>query len=198
VSKDRLYTAAADSRERRSAQTTIHRLNYALVRLFAPLLVFTTEEVWSYMAKPTDAPPSVHIAEFPEPGELTAGIPEAARARQEDWAALMDVRSSVLAALEQARQRKEIGAGLEAKVTLSSNGSVAPLLAQYERELADLFIVSEVALEPGGDQLGVKVDRADGVKCERCWKYRVDVGSRPEIHAAVCGECADEVRWFLS
>jgi len=80
VSKDRLYTAGSDSRARRSAQTAIHRINYALVRLLAPLLVFTTEEVWSHMRKPEGAPDSVHLALFPEPEELTAGIPETARA----------------------------------------------------------------------------------------------------------------------
>ena len=106
MSKDRLYTAVPESRERRSAQTAIYRINYALARLLAPLLAFTTEEVWSYIPKRPGEPDSVHLAYFPEAGELTAGIPEAARARQQDWAQLMNVRSEVLAALEQARQKK--------------------------------------------------------------------------------------------
>ncbi|HYP09548.1 MAG TPA: isoleucine--tRNA ligase [Bryobacteraceae bacterium] len=198
MSKDRLYTAASSSRERRSAQTTMHRINYALVRLLAPLLAFTTEEVWSYMNKPAGSPDSVHLALFPEPGEVTEGLPAEAFARQAEWAQLMDVRREVLAALEQARQKKEIGAGLEAKVTLSANGSVAPLLQRYEGDLPDLFIVSQVALAGGGEGLSVLVERAEGVKCERCWKYRTDVGSRPDIHASICAECADEVQRFLS
>jgi isoleucyl-tRNA synthetase len=197
VSKDRLYTAGQDSRARRSAQTAIHRINYALVRLLAPLLVFTTEEVWSYMRKPEGAPDSVHLAIFPEPDELTAGISDAARARQQEWAQLMDVRKEVLNALEQARQKKEIGSGLEAKVLLSANGAVAPLLEKYRRELADLFIVSQVALEPAGEGLNVAVQHADGKKCERCWKYTTDVGARPDIHAGICAECAGEVERFL-
>ena len=82
ISKDRLYTAGAEeSRARRSAQTAIYRINYALVRLLAPMLVFTTEEVWSYMRKPEGEPDSVHLALFPEPGELTAGIPPKRLAR---------------------------------------------------------------------------------------------------------------------
>jgi isoleucyl-tRNA synthetase len=197
VSKDRLYTAGQDSRARRSAQTAIYRINYALVRLLAPLLVFTTEEVWSYMKNPEGEADSVHLALFPEPGELTAGIPEAARARQQEWTQLMDVRSEVLNALEQARQKKEIGSGLEAKVLLSANGAVAPLLEKYRRELADLFIVSQVAFETGGEGLNVTVQRADGKKCERCWKYTTDGGARPDIHAAICAECAGEVERFL-
>ena len=71
--KDRLYTSAARSHARRSAQTALHRLAYALVRLAAPILTFTTEEVWTHLGSPD----SVHLALFPEPGELTAGITEA-------------------------------------------------------------------------------------------------------------------------
>jgi len=109
----------------------------------------------------------------------------------------MDVRKEVLNALEQARQKKEIGSGLEAKVLLSVNGAVAPLLDKYRRELADLFIVSQVALQPGGEATIVTVEHADGKKCERCWKYTTDVGSRPDIHAGICAECAGEVERFL-
>ncbi len=103
----------------------------------------------------------------------------------------------MLAALEQARQRKEIGAGLEAKVVVSANGSIAPLLERYRGELADLFIVSQVSLESSAEDLKVFVQRADGSKCERCWKYTTDVGSRPEVHASICAECAGEVQRFL-
>jgi isoleucyl-tRNA synthetase len=196
ISKDRLYTGVSDSHARRSAQTAIYRINYALVRLLAPLLAFTTEEVWSYMRKPKDEAGSVHVALFPEPGEIAAGIPDTARARQQEWLQLMEVRKEVLNALEQARQKKEIGSGLEAKVLLSANGSVAPLLERYQRELADLFIVSQVALRPGGDGVSVTVEHADGAKCERCWKYTTDVGSRPEVHPGICAECASEVERF--
>jgi isoleucyl-tRNA synthetase len=162
MSKDRLYTAATNSRERRSAQTAMYRINFALVRLLAPLLAFTTEEVWSYMNKPAGEPNSVHLAHFPEVGEVTAGLPAEALARQAEWLQLMDVRREVLSALEQARQKKEIGSGLEAKVTLSANGSVAPLLERYRRDLPDLFIVSQVVLAPGSEGLTVSIDRADG------------------------------------
>lgn len=196
MSKDRLYTGAPDSRARRSAQTAIYRINYALVRLLAPLLVFTTEEVWSYMRKPGEEPDSVHVAVFPEPGEVAAGIPDAARERQQEWLQLMDVRKEVLNALEQARQKKEIGSGLEARVSLSASGATDLLLRKYERELADLFIVSQVELHEGAEGVGVSVERAAGAKCERCWKYTTDVGSRPEIHAAICAECAGEVERF--
>src|SRR5262249_39123029 len=123
VLKDRLYTSAARSQARRSAQTALHRLTYALVRLLAPLLAFTAEEVWKQLRQPE----SVHTACFPEPGELTAGLPEEHRKRLANWDRLMTVREGVLKSLETARQEKFIGAPLEARVSISANGDLYPL-----------------------------------------------------------------------
>ncbi|HUO33153.1 MAG TPA: isoleucine--tRNA ligase, partial [Bryobacteraceae bacterium] len=100
VLKDRLYTAATKSHSRRSAQTALYRLQYALVRLVAPILAFTAEEVWSHMGQKG----SVHLALFPEPAELTEGLPEANRKRAENWSRLIKVREDVLKSLEEARQ----------------------------------------------------------------------------------------------
>ena len=93
---------------------------------------------------------SVHMAFFPEPGELTAGIDEAVRKRTADWDRLMEVRGDVLKSLETARNEKLIGAPLEARVRLSANGDLYPLLEQYAPQLPGLFIVSQVDLERGG------------------------------------------------
>jgi isoleucyl-tRNA synthetase len=189
ILKDRLYTSAAKSRARRSAQTALYRLGFALVRLVAPILSFTAEEVWKHMKQPG----SVHLAHFPEPAELTQGIPEDVRQRSGDWDRLMDVRNNVLKSLETARKEKFIGAPLEARVKLSANGDLYPLLQKYAGELPALFIVSEVLLENGpGDTLDVAVERAAGTKCERCWKYTTDVGSNPQL-ATVCAACAEAV-----
>jgi isoleucyl-tRNA synthetase len=187
VSKDRLYTAAPRSRARRSAQTALYRINYALVRLLAPILSFTCEEAWAHMPKPTDAPESVHLAGFPEPDELIgAPDPEV----QSSWDQLLALRRDVLNALETARQNKDIGASLEAKVLLN-----APALDRFERLLPELFIVSQVQLV-NGDAPPVQVARADGVKCERCWKYTTDVGSDPDL-PTVCRACAEAVNDIL-
>jgi isoleucyl-tRNA synthetase len=193
VLKDRLYTSAANSHARRSAQTAMYRLNYALVRLLAPLLAFTTDEVWARMRHLDGAPESVHIAEFPKPEELTKGLPEAARARAANWDRLLPVRDQVLKSLETARQEKFIGAPLEARVHLVANGDLYPLLRQYAEELPGLFIVSQVALSSGGDALQVRVERAAGGKCERCWKYRTDIGQDEEF-PTICAACASAVR----
>jgi isoleucyl-tRNA synthetase len=187
ILKDRLYTAATKSQARRSAQTALYRLLDALVRLMAPLMSFTAEEVWGHMGRLE----SVHVACFPEPSELSAGLDDAARQRSQDWNRLMQVRDTVLKSLETARNEKLIGAPLEARVRLSAGGDLYPLLEQYVRELPALFIVSQVALDCA-DTLGVQVERAEGRKCERCWKYSTGVGVDARF-PTICGPCAQAV-----
>ncbi|HEY2016889.1 MAG TPA: isoleucine--tRNA ligase [Bryobacteraceae bacterium] len=194
VLKDRLYTSATKSQARRSAQTALYRLLDALVRLLAPIMVFTAEEVWGHMGRAE----SVHMAYFPEPAELTAGIGDSVRERTGDWDRLMIVRSEVLKSLETARNEKMIGAPLEARVRLSANGDLYPLLERYAPQLPGLFIVSQVDVESATEgDLGVKVDRAAGQKCERCWKYTMDVGSNAKF-PTVCGSCADAIDEMLN
>jgi isoleucyl-tRNA synthetase len=193
VLKDRLYTAARRSKARRSAQTALYRLTYALVRLLAPLVSFTADEVWSYLKRPGDAPESVHMALFPTPEQLTEGLTEAQRSRSSNWERLVEVRDNVLKSLEVARKGEYIGSSLEARVHLRANGDVYPLLAEYSRELSTLFIVSQVSMEGHSDTtLSVHVDRASGSKCERCWKYTEDVGSNSDL-PTVCAACASAV-----
>jgi isoleucyl-tRNA synthetase len=195
ILKDRLYTAATRSKARRSAQTALYRMLDALVRLMAPLMSFTAEEVWEHMKRPG----SVHLALFPEPCELSAGLDDTARARTAGWDRLMTVRDSVLKNLETARNEKLIGASLEARVRLSANGDLRPLLERYAHELPSVFIVSQVDLDgiSAGDALDVKVERATGLKCERCWKYTSDVGSSQKF-PTICAACADAVEEILN
>ncbi|HEY3440581.1 MAG TPA: isoleucine--tRNA ligase [Paludibaculum sp.] len=193
VLKDRLYTSAPKSKARRSAQTALYRVNYALARLAAPLLAFTTDEVWSHMRRPAGAPESVHLSELPTGAELTAGLPDEHGELSANWDRLMEVRPIVLKSLETARAEKLIGAPLEAKVRVAAPAGIYPLLLKYQAELPGLFITSQVELvESEGDELAVTVLRADGVKCERCWKYTQDVGSDATF-ATVCAPCASAV-----
>ena len=200
VLKDRLYTKAAKNKSRRSAQTAIWKIADALVRLAAPVLVFTAEEIWSYLPKAAGRPESVHVAVFPEAEALACGI--AAKAA-ETWERLAQVRSAVLLALEKARAAKAIGGALEAKVRLHAN-SKAPGLQELLREKASLlpalFIVSQVVVDPAeGDGLvpsetlpglAVKIERADGKKCERCWNYSRRVGENSR-YPTVCERCSE-------
>jgi isoleucyl-tRNA synthetase len=194
VLKDRLYTSAPKWQTRRSAQTALARLLDALVRLLAPLMSFTAEEVWGHMGKSE----SVHIALFPEGADLAAGLGAAARAKSAHWDRLMPVRDQVLKSLDTARNEKLIGAPLEAHVRLKASGELHGLLKQYAAELAGLFIVSQVTVEQAeaGD-LVVSVERASGDKCERCWKYTTDVGSDAGL-PTICAPCARAVREILN
>ena len=181
AAKDRLYTAGTRSRARRSSQTALYRVHYALLRLLAPLLAFTAEEAWSYTRKAAGAPDSVHLALLPEPAEVASGLDAAKLAR---WERLLEVRSVVLKALEEARQAKVIGTSLEARVRLAG-----AKMEDYAEGLPELFVVSQVALEPG-EELKVTVERAEGAKCERCWKYSVFTGP-------VCDSCMTALKEML-
>jgi isoleucyl-tRNA synthetase len=196
VLKDRLYTSATKGKARRAAQTALYRLAQALVRLLAPILTFTCEEVWPYLGQAG----SVHTALFPEPSELTAGLHEHHRKQAENWNGLKDVREKILKSLETARQEKFIGAPLEARVRIKAGGETLALLKAYEKDLPGLFIVSQVILEPTpGDapSLTAIVERAAGTKCERCWKYTEDIGSDPAL-PTVCAACASAIRENLN
>jgi isoleucyl-tRNA synthetase len=214
VLKDRMYTFAPVSVERRSAQTVIWKITEALVRLVAPILSFTAEEVWGYLPQVEGREASVHLAEFLKPEEI-AGEDKALLA---DWADLLRVRDEVLKSLEEARKDKRIGKALEAKVEVSAWGEPLALLIRYSDALKEFFNVSGVSVintttsdmppvygttrEGGGygaaldsfaesiGNLRVTVLPADGVKCERCWNYRTDTAPYGDW-PVVCGRCRE-------
>ena len=193
VLKDRLYTAAPGSRARRSAQTALYRVNYALTRLAAPILAFTAEEAWGHMRRPAGAPESVHLALLPSAADLSGDLAADHARLSANWDRLMEVRPQVLKSLEAARNEKLIGAPLEAKLLLSAGAELYPLLAEYLGELPALFITSQVELRRvDGAGLEVTVERSSGVKCERCWKYSFDVGGDATL-PTVCAPCAAAV-----
>ena len=193
ISKDRLYTFAARSNARRSAQTAMYLMADGLTRLMAPILSFTADELWRFL--PGKREESVHVAVFPSPAEL---------ARFEDadlvnrWKQLVDVREQVLAEIEPLRKNKQIGSSLQAKVVLSATPAELALLERYLRQLPMLFIVSDVELRPAPTDVEVNsearprvtIERAGGVKCERCWRYVPTVSSDPQW-AGLCSRCQD-------
>jgi isoleucyl-tRNA synthetase len=199
VLKDRLYTYAPGSHGRRSAQTAIWRIGEVLVRLLAPILSFTADEVWQYLPKVPGRLESVHLALFPSQQEILGlATPERSGESNEeqlrsDWTLLRGVRDQVLKALEEARNQKLIGGSLEAQVTLVAPEPAHLVLARYAQELRFLFIVSAVNLERAGGNgaagLRVQVSRAPGRKCERCWNYSTHVGEDP-TYPSVCERCS--------
>jgi isoleucyl-tRNA synthetase len=197
VLKDRLYASAPGWKERRSGQTAMYRVHLALTNLLAPLLSFTCEEVWQHTKHAAGSPESVHLSYFPEPQELTHGIPEDARARVAKWDALVKVRDAVLKSLDNARENKLIGSSLEAAVSLEAGGETLNLLKAYEAQLPALFIVSQVELNQGsGEELSVRVERARGDKCERCWRYTLDIGQDSDF-PTICSRCVAAVKEIL-
>jgi len=195
VLKDRLYTFAPRNRARRSAQTAVYRIADALLRLAAPILSFTAEEIWKHFPHAAGDPDSVHLALFPAAEELGAPLDSAKAA---NWERLLVVRTEVLRALETARNAKTISGALEAKVVLSAAKDLAPLLEQYISWLPALFIVSQVELAaaaPADAQkseslpgFSAAVQRAGGAKCERCWNYSTHVGENAD-YPTVCERC---------
>jgi isoleucyl-tRNA synthetase len=188
IAKDRLYTAGPRSRARRSAQTAAYRIVYALVRLLAPLLSFTCEEAWGYLSKPADSPQSVHLTLLPEADELAQGITEKNLAK---WNAVMTVRDDVLKKLEIERAEKRVGKSLEAKAIVTAPDPLYPLLQACAADLPAVFIVSQVELREGA--YSIEIQAADGIKCERCWKYTLDVGSDLEF-PTLCAACSDAIK----
>jgi len=184
VIKDRLYTARKDGRARRSAQTVLHWVAQDLLRLLAPILSFTAHEAWAHLpGRPAE---SVFLAGFPH-----RKLPADAAELGERYGKLLAVREDVLKVLEAARRDKLIGSGLEARVTIRSEGETLRLLRESEAELATLFIVSKVELAEG--PLAITAERSGGQKCERCWIYAEDVGKDP-AHPSLCGKCAAALR----
>ena len=195
VLKDRLYISAPKSQARRSAQTAIWRIGEALVRLLAPIMSFTCEEIWPYLPKAADRPESVHLARFPVAAEILGdpSVPEIDSKSSEEWASLRSVRDEVLKALEEARNNKLIGTGLEAQVAITASDPVFSLLQRHAGQLRYLFIVSAVTLTQGsGNGTGgvhLEVKKADGMKCERCWNYSTHVGE-DKTYPTVCERCS--------
>ena len=173
VSKDRLYTFAARSSERRSAQTAMFVMADGLTRLIAPILSFSADELWRYLPGGAGQDPSVHMALFPALADLKT---LAADSVTERWGRLIALRDRVLAEIEPLRKNKQIGSSLQAKVVLTAPAAELAFLRDHERELPMLFIVSEVEL------------RAGGVKCERCWRYVEKISAEPEW-AGICDRC---------
>ncbi len=186
VSKDRLYTFAASSPERRSAQTAMYIIADGLARLLAPILPVTAEEMWTHL--PGTRTESVHLSEFPAAPDVER-LPDSQLARR--WDRLLAVRDEVNRALEVARQNKIIGNSLGARVTLRARGATAELLRSCRDDLAMLFIVSQLELLTGdgeGPDVEAVVGRAEGEKCPRCWRIVPALSSAAGAEG-VCERC---------
>lgn len=197
VLKDRLYCDAADSRERRSAQTAFLIILKELVQLVAPILVFTAEEIWSYLPDQVRTEKSVHFSTWQE-------LPQEYWNEELDrrWDEFLEIRRIVAKGLELARISKVIGASNEAKLVLYADQAKLEILSSFAADLRMLFIVSDVEVQPWseGQQalysepgLAVDVYRAEGEKCQRCWKYFSELSGHEE-HPQICHRCLEALQ----
>jgi isoleucyl-tRNA synthetase len=194
VLKDRLYTSPTESKDRRSAQTAMCRILEALTRIMAPVLSFTAEEIWGFI--PGEREESVHLAEFPSFEDSLIDI-----ALEKKYERILAVRSDVAKVLELARAEKIIGHSLDARVELAADGDLADLLKQESAQLASLLIVSQVEVTDSlanastGEnlpELKIRVSKADGEKCSRCWNYATTVGDYDD-HPEICHRCLEAI-----
>jgi len=194
VLKDRLYTSKAESRERRSAQSAMYIILDAMTRLLAPVLVFTSEEIWSNMPDYDGKEESIHMTQFPEvdPQYLDEDLGK-------KWETLIAVKGEVSKAIEIARQKKVVGHSLDSCVNIHAPEKLQAFLKGYLDNMKALLIVSQVNLVPADkvsdpyestefEGLKIEVSRARGIKCERCWNYSETVGENAD-HPTICTRC---------
>lgn len=214
IVKDRLYCWGTDSQERRSAQTTLYWILEVLVRLMAPILSFTAEEIWDHMPQKSARSKSVFLSRLPIPEETLIN-----EKLGDTWEQVFRLRSEILKGLEVARNSGLIGHSLDAKVVLYPESytrdlSLQALLRTYEKSWQEILIVSQVQLQDGelpSDVSKVKeqgqtqdgkvgyasallggpivISKADGKKCQRCWNYSLTVG-KDRSHPTVCVRCS--------
>jgi len=194
VLKDRLYTSRAESRQRRSAQSAMYIILDAMTRLLAPILSFTSEEIWlslpSYGGKET----CVHLTQFPEvnPKYLDMNLAQS-------WSTMISLRGEIFRAIEIARKNKVVGHSLDARVDISPPGDLQSFLEVHLEDIKTLLILSQINIvEEGGIKdpyistefagLTIGVTKARGKKCDRCWVYSETVGANRE-HPTICDRC---------
>ena len=189
ILKDRLYTAGADSRARRSAQNALHHMAQALIRLMAPVLSFTASEAWETLNGGAASVFEQTWHQFP--------LPRDAVALRTRWGKLRVLRSDVQKMLEDLRIAGKIGSSLAGEVDFYAGGEHYRFLKSFDDDLRFVFITSRATVTDGSDGaalpssldgVGIRVSAASHRKCERCWHYRSDVGAAA-AHPEICARC---------
>lgn len=195
VTKDRLYTMREDSRGRRSAQAAMYRIAEAYTRWIAPILVFTADELWRHL--PGERGNNVMLAEW---YDGLAELSDDAVLSAAQFDQLLELREQVAKTLEPMRAAGEIGAALDAEITVSADADGLVWLQPLADELRFFFISGDVSVRAGAS--GISATPTEKPKCVRCWHHRADVGAHAE-HPELCGRCVDNIegpgedrRWF--
>ena len=187
IIKDRLYTAKPNSVERRSAQTAMYEILNALVKILAPMTCFTAEEIWKFMPhKANENAESVMLTNYPEVNPKYEN-----KELEEKWNKIIKLKEAVAKKLEEARAEKIIGHSLNAKVVISAEGEELKFLNANKDQLMTVFIVSGLEIKEGASE--IKVEVAEGEKCERCWMYSTTVGEDKE-NPSICHRCSEALK----
>jgi isoleucyl-tRNA synthetase len=183
ILKDRLYTSAADSLARRSAQSSLWHIVQSITRLMAPILSFTAEEIHQVQGRDSVMLESWHVLpDVVEKTELTSR-----------WQAIRAVRAEVLKKIEEVRSAGGVGSSLQAEVEIRAVGETYDLLASLGDDLKFVLICSMVILQKvGADETAVQVIPSPHKKCARCWHWRDDVG-HDAAHPELCGRCTSNL-----
>lgn len=193
ILKDRLYTTAADSRARRSAQTALAEITQALLKLMAPILSFTAEEAWKVLADSAlrNQADAGRVTIFTEVYHTLP--PDAdSDALLQKWARLRTIRAEVQRKLEEVRTAGGIGSSLQAEVDVYAHGADLELLQSLGDDLRFVLIVSRATVHAGEGELRIEIAPSAHQKCERCWHWRLDVGSHAD-HPEICGRCVSNL-----
>jgi isoleucyl-tRNA synthetase len=198
MAKGRLYTAAADSLERRAVQSAIFEVLNALVRMIAPILAFTAEEAWKIMPKEKGdaALASVHLLSWPKL-EL--------RSLETDLGLIIELIPDIAKLLEEERAKGAIGSSFDAQINILTNDPIRyKYLDSLKNDLLEIFKVSQVSIQERSmldsglilkdhPELAISVQKAKGNKCMRCWNYCLDVGHSKE-HPLICAKCQEAIK----
>jgi isoleucyl-tRNA synthetase len=183
ILKDRLYTAGADSRARRSAQTALWHIVQTLTRLMAPILSFTAEEIWALLCSAD----SVFLAVWHDPPRQDDEDRLLAR-----WSRLRELRGLATKRIEELRAGGQVGSSLQAEVSFLADGDDYDLLASLGDDLRFVTITSAARVEQNPGETRVEVGALGHDKCERCWHVRPDVNADP-AHPGLCGRCVSNL-----
>lgn len=189
VLKNRLYLEKPDSIQRRAAQTAIYIILNAMTRMIAPILAYTSDEIWKFMPhSASDNADHIIYNEMPAPV-----VVDADEAFMAFWDKIHELRDEVKKSLEPLIKEKTIKGSLEAKVTLSAGGEKLEFLKKAEPELTNAFIVSAIEIIDNNGELEISVEKAEGEKCERCWTISKTVGQSAE-HPTICAHCCENLK----
>jgi isoleucyl-tRNA synthetase len=185
ILKDRLYTAGETSHARRAAQSALHHITHTMMRLMAPILSFTANEIWQTLKLDADKTVFEDVwYELPKHGLTDADI--------QSWQTVLEVRAVANKAIEEKRATGLIGSSLQSELDIYAEGAVFEALSSLGDDLRFVLITSRATVHQRADSLDVQVTPSSHVKCDRCWHYRADVGSDP-AHPHICGRCVSNL-----